>query len=224
VATTPKLSATETDFLNVVRRDRLVAVIRARAISDPLGLVGVLVERGIHCVEFTLTTGGALDAIAQSSESSAWIGAGTVLEGRQADQAIASGARFLVSPALRPDVVRAARGTGVPVVLGAFSPTEVAAGMEVGATALKLFPAQLGGPGYVKDLLGPLPGARLIPSGSIGPDDVHGFLEAGAVAVYAGSALAPGHAVESGDLEDIVRRAEAFTSRLGPPPEGARSS
>jgi 2-dehydro-3-deoxyphosphogluconate aldolase / (4S)-4-hydroxy-2-oxoglutarate aldolase len=225
VTTTSEPSPSEAQFLDVVRRDRLVAVIRARGIADPQGLIGVLLERGIRCIEFTLTTAGALDAITRTTDTNAgaWIGAGTVLRGGQAEQAIDSGARFLVSPALRPDVVRAARNTGVPVVLGAFSPTEVAAGMEV-ATALKLFPAQLGGPGYIRELLGPLPDARLIPSGSIGPDHVRGFLDAGALAVYAGSALAPGPAVESSDLEEIARRAEAFRSRLGPPPEAVRSS
>jgi 2-dehydro-3-deoxyphosphogluconate aldolase/(4S)-4-hydroxy-2-oxoglutarate aldolase len=212
-----RLSPAEEEFLDLARRDGLVAVIRAEHIADPGRLVEVLVAGGIRCIEFTLTTTGALDAVEQTADRGAMVGVGTILEEGQARDAIAAGAAFLVSPALRGGLVQPAKDAGLPVILGAFTPTEVVEGMQLGATALKLFPAHVGGPSYVKDLLGPLPGARLIPSGGIGPEDVPTFLDAGAVAVYAGSALAPANAVESGDLVEIARRAEAFTSRLRRP-------
>jgi 2-dehydro-3-deoxyphosphogluconate aldolase / (4S)-4-hydroxy-2-oxoglutarate aldolase len=220
---TPQPSEAHDRFLDILREDRLVAVIRAGSIAEPRKLAETLAGAGIRCVEFTLTTEGALDAIRVSVGSGALVGAGTLLDPDQAEAAIAAGAGFLVSPALRPDLVEVAGGSDIPLVLGAFSPTEVVDGMEAGATALKLFPAQVGGPGYVKDLLSPLPDARLIPSGRIGPDDVQGFLEAGALAVYAGSALAPASAVETGDVDEIARRAERFRTRLGPPDPAARS-
>jgi 2-dehydro-3-deoxyphosphogluconate aldolase/(4S)-4-hydroxy-2-oxoglutarate aldolase len=216
-------SETQARFLDIVRQDRLVAVIRAGSIADPRKLAAALAGAGIRCVEFTLTTEGALDAIREAVGSGALVGAGTLLDPDQAEAAIAAGAGFLVSPALRPELVEVARESDIPVVLGAFSPTEVVDGMQAGAAALKLFPAQVGGPGYVKDLLSPLPDARLIPSGGIGPDDVLGFLDAGALAVYAGSALAPAAAVESGDVDEIARRAERFRTRLGLPDPAARS-
>jgi 2-dehydro-3-deoxyphosphogluconate aldolase / (4S)-4-hydroxy-2-oxoglutarate aldolase len=202
------------DFLRILREDRLVSVIRAGSITNPTGIADALVTAGIRCVEFTLTTPGALEAITEAAKTDAIVGAGSILDRAQATDAVAAGARFLVSPALRTDLVTVAREYRIPVVLGAFTPTEVADGMDAGATALKLFPARAGEAAYVRDLLGPLPRARLIPSGGIGPDDVASFLDAGAVAVYAGSSLASPTAIESGNLHEITKRADRFRVAL----------
>lgn len=192
--------------------DRVVAVVRATRVADPVGLAKTLAEAGIRCVEFTFTIADVLQTIEAAASSEALVGAGTVLDAGQARRAIDAGARFVVSPTLEPALVEAARG--IPVFLGAFTPTEVMAAHRAGATAVKLFPARLGGPSYLRDLRGPFPSVSFVPSGGIDQSNALGFLEAGAVAVYAGSNLVPAEAVATGDHDEIARRARAFLKAL----------
>lgn len=203
------------DVYDTIRADRVVAVVRAQSVADPAGLAKTLAETGIRCVEFTFTIPRVLEAIATASASGALVGAGTVTEPGQARDAIAAGARFVVAPVLVPEIVEPCRSAAVPVFLAAFTPTEVLAAVRAGATAIKLFPAGLGGPRYLRDLRGPLPGVDLIPSGGITEDNAREFLDAGAVAVFAGSGLAPPDLVAAGDHEAIRERAERFVRALG---------
>lgn len=200
--------------LEYLREDRVIAVVRGSRVADPAGLAKTFVAKGIRCVEFTFTLPDVLSVIRAATEGDAMVGAGTVLEADQARRAIDAGARFVVTPALRVEVVAACIELGVPVMLGAFSPTEVMTAVEVGATAVKLFPAMIGGPEYVRDLLGPFPDLSLIPSGGVGPENLRSYLEAGALAVYMGASLAPPEAVESGDLREIARRADRVRTVL----------
>jgi 2-dehydro-3-deoxyphosphogluconate aldolase / (4S)-4-hydroxy-2-oxoglutarate aldolase len=198
-----------------MKADRAVAVIRAERIADPVELASAIAGAGIRCVEFTLTTPGALQALASAVDSGAVVGAGTVLDERQALEAVAAGARFVVSPAYVPELVGACREGGVPVFLGALTPTEVHAAWAAGATAVKLFPAALGGARYLQQLRGPFPDTAFIPSGGIDERSAREYLAAGAVAVYAGSSLAPAELVAAGEHEEIARRAHAFVASLG---------
>ncbi|MGH9167115.1 MAG: bifunctional 4-hydroxy-2-oxoglutarate aldolase/2-dehydro-3-deoxy-phosphogluconate aldolase [Acidimicrobiia bacterium] len=200
------------DPFQAIREDRVVAVVRTKQVADPVGLAKTLAEAGIRCVEFTFTIPDVLEAIEAASSSDALVGAGTVLDAGQASRAIEAGARFVVSPTLEPGLVEAAGD--VPVFLGAFTPTEVMAAHRAGATAVKLFPARLGGPSYLRDLRGPFPGVFFVPSGGIDQSNAREFLEAGAVAVYAGSSLAPAEAVATGDHDEVARRARAFMKAL----------
>jgi 2-dehydro-3-deoxyphosphogluconate aldolase/(4S)-4-hydroxy-2-oxoglutarate aldolase len=202
------------DVLEVIRRDRAVAVIRGGRVADPAGLAETLAGAGIRSIEFTFTIPGVLAAIEAAVESGAVIGAGTVRDERQARDAVAAGAQFVVSPACIPQVARAAQEAGVPVFLGALTPTEVDAALKAGTSAVKLFPAGLGGPRYLRDLRGPFPGADFIPSGGVTAENAGDFLEAGAIAVYAGSGLAPPDLVAAGDHAEIDRRAHAFVAAL----------
>jgi 2-dehydro-3-deoxyphosphogluconate aldolase / (4S)-4-hydroxy-2-oxoglutarate aldolase len=196
--------------------DRAVAVIRAPRIADPAELARTLAAAGIRCIEFTFTTDGVLDAIEKTATASeAVVGAGTVTTSTQARDAIAAGARFVVSPALMPEISPPCRRADIPYFLAAFTPTEVASAMAAGTEAVKLFPAGLGGPRYLTDLRGPFPGTRFVPSGGIDETNARAFLDAGAVAVFAGSKLAPAELVASGDHEEIARRAEALVRALG---------
>jgi 2-dehydro-3-deoxyphosphogluconate aldolase / (4S)-4-hydroxy-2-oxoglutarate aldolase len=202
------------DAFATMKADRAVAVIRAERIADPVELAGALAGAGIRCVEFTLTTPGAVEALASAVDSGAVVGAGTVLDERQAREAVAAGARFVVSPAFVPDLVDACREDGVPVFLGALTPTEIHDAWAAGATAVKLFPAALGGARYLEHLRGPFPHIAFIPSGGIDERNASEYLAAGAVAVYAGSSLAPAKLVAAGDHEEIARRAHAFVASL----------
>jgi 2-dehydro-3-deoxyphosphogluconate aldolase/(4S)-4-hydroxy-2-oxoglutarate aldolase len=203
------------DAFEAIVADRVVAVVRATSVADPAGLAKTLASAGIRCVEFTFTIPGVLEAIEGASTTGAVIGAGTVLQPEQARDAIAAGARFVVSPVLAPEIVRPCSDAGVPAFLAALTPTEVLSAMRAGSTAVKLFPARVGGPRYVRDLLGPLPDARLIPSGGVDESNAREFLEAGAVAVYAGTGLVLPDLVATGDHEEIGRRAERFVASLG---------
>jgi 2-dehydro-3-deoxyphosphogluconate aldolase / (4S)-4-hydroxy-2-oxoglutarate aldolase len=202
------------DVLEVIRRDRAVAVIRGERVADPAGLAETLAGAGIRSIEFTFTIPDVLAAIEAAADTGAVVGAGTVRDERQARDAVAAGAQFVVSPACVQQVARAAHEAGVPVFLGALTPTEVDAALKAGTSAVKLFPAGLGGPRYLRDLRGPFPGADFIPSGGVTAENAGDFLEAGAIAVYAGSGLAPPDLVAAGDHAEIDRRAHAFVAAL----------
>lgn len=182
--------------------------------ADPSGLAATLAGAGIRAIEFTFTIPGVLAAIEAAADSGAVVGAGTVRDERQARDALAAGAQFLVSPACVPEVARLAQEAGVPAFLGALTPTEVDTALKAGTTAVKLFPAGVGGPRYLRDLRGPFPTADFIPSGGVTEENARDFLDAGAIAVYAGSGLVPPGLVSSGDHEEIERRAQAFVAAV----------
>jgi 2-dehydro-3-deoxyphosphogluconate aldolase / (4S)-4-hydroxy-2-oxoglutarate aldolase len=203
------------DVLDAIRNDRVVAVIRGKGVADPVRLAATLAGAGIRTIEFTFSIPDVLAAIEAAAGSGALVGAGTVRDERQARDALSAGARFLVSPACVEEVAAVAREGKVPAFLGALTPTEVDAALKAGTSAIKLFPAGIGGPGYLRDLRGPFPDAAFIPSGGVTTKNVRAFLDAGALAVYAGSSLAPPELVATGDHEEIGRRAAGFVAALG---------
>jgi 2-dehydro-3-deoxyphosphogluconate aldolase/(4S)-4-hydroxy-2-oxoglutarate aldolase len=198
-------------------QDRVLAVVRAERIPDAAALCRALAAGGIRTVELTFTTPGVLDHLrAAAGEPGVDLGVGTVLTGDQAKAAIDAGATFLVTPGLRRAVADVAVAAGVPVYLGAFTPTEVAEAMDLGASAVKIFPAGRLGPAYLRDLLGPYPHARLLPSGGVSTDNAAEFLAAGASAVCAGTSVVPPAAVVAGEWDLITDRARAFAAALTP--------
>lgn len=197
--------------LATIEADRLVAVIRAPSIGDPSGLVESLLSAGIRAIEFTLTARGAMNAIRETASSGAVVGAGTVLTRTEAEAAIGAGAQFLVSPGLVPETLDAAREAEVPMIPGAFTPSEVLNALGLGAPAVKLFPARLATPAYVVDLLSVFPGLKIIPSGGINDRNARTLLDAGAVALSAGTDIAPPELVAGGaedDHKSIAARAQ----------------
>jgi 2-dehydro-3-deoxyphosphogluconate aldolase / (4S)-4-hydroxy-2-oxoglutarate aldolase len=116
----------------------------------------------------------------------------------------------VVTPAVRPRVVERTIVHGVPCICGGFTATEVAAALDTGTRLVKVFPARLGGPDHLRDLAGPFPGARFIPTGGVTAENASAYLRAGAVAVGMGSSLLPAGAVERADravVEAAARRA-----------------
>ena len=189
---------------------RLLGIVRYRAAGDIDGALGALVRGGIRLVEVTLDTPGALAAVERGRRSGWAIGVGTVVEPDQVDRCVDAGAAFVVSPGMLPDVIERAIELRVDIVPGAFTPTEVMQAHAMGARAVKVFPASLGGPGYLRALRGPLPDVSLVPTGGIAIDDVSGYLAAGAACVGLGGALAGESppATET-ELEAIGERAAA---------------
>jgi 2-dehydro-3-deoxyphosphogluconate aldolase/(4S)-4-hydroxy-2-oxoglutarate aldolase len=197
---------------------RLLGIIRYRVAGELDAVLEALIAAAVPLLEVTLDTPGALAAIERSSARGHVIGAGTVLSADDVSRSVEAGARFVVSPGLLPDVVERATLVGVDVVPGAFTPTEILRARSLGATAVKLFPAGVGGPPYVRSLLAPLPDVRLVPTGGVDLGDVAAYLEAGASCVGLGSALV-GAAPPSGDeeLARIAGRARAAVAAAARP-------
>ncbi|NVM99509.1 bifunctional 4-hydroxy-2-oxoglutarate aldolase/2-dehydro-3-deoxy-phosphogluconate aldolase [Arthrobacter sp. SDTb3-6] len=206
------------ELVSRLEADRTLAVVRAPEIADAAELCRALVAGGITGVELTYTTPGLLEHVARAAgtaaDHGAVVGVGTVMTADQARAAIDAGAAFLVTPGIRPEVASVAAAAGVPFALGAMTPTEVAMALDLGSAVVKIFPARTLGAAYLKDLQGPYPGVKLLPSGGISAGNAGEFLAAGALAVCCGTAVVPPDVVAAGDWTDITARASAFTGAL----------
>jgi len=200
--------------IDIIGDDRAMALIRASVIPDAAALAETLVAGGIHAIEFTYTTPDVESHITRARTTDAVIGAGSVLTTAQARSALDAGAQFLVTPGLSPAVAEVAAEAGVPMMMGAFTPSEVMQALGYGVWAVKVFPAQTAGPEHFAHLLGPLPSSHLIASGGIEAENAGSFLDAGAYAVTAGSSVVPAEALAESDWQDIRRRAAEFTAAL----------
>ncbi len=188
---------------------RVVAILRGRRAERLDDVIAVLVDAGIRSVEVTLNTPGALDAIRRAVrryEPEVAVGAGTVRTVGDLEAAVEAGAGFLVSPHTDPALGARARKLDVPYLPGALTPTEIVAAWAAGASAVKLFPARLGGPRYLRDLREPLHDIPIVPTGGVSAENVADWLAAGAVAVGVGGTLI-GDALDGGDLAAFAARA-----------------
>ncbi|NJQ00716.1 bifunctional 4-hydroxy-2-oxoglutarate aldolase/2-dehydro-3-deoxy-phosphogluconate aldolase [Streptomyces sp. PLAI1-29] len=202
-------------------RTRVVAVLRAGSTEHLLPVAETLVDAGLVCLELTLTTPGAVEALPRlraALGTAAELGVGSVRSATEARRCLGAGADFVVSPHLRADVLAEARAAGVPVYPGGLTPTELAAAWDAGATAVKLFPASTVGPAHLRACTDPFPGLRVMPTGGIGVDETGTWIRAGALAVGLGGALT-GDALAGGDLRALAgraRRALAAAAEAGP--------
>ena len=201
-------------MIDLLRADRALTVVRAPRIPDAVELCHALAAGGLRTVELTFTTPGVLDHVAKAAAAGIPLGVGTVMTAEQARSAIDAGARFLVTPGLRPEVAKVATDAGVPIFLGAFTPTEVAMAVDLGSAAVKIFPAGRLGPKYLSDLHGPYPDVELLPSGGVSADNAADYLAAGALAVCAGTSVVPPDVVAAGAWSEITERAAAFAAAL----------
>lgn len=182
---------TKQEILEQLRSFGVLGIIRVQTSRDLIRIAEALHEGGLKCVEITMTTPGALRAIEESREKlpDVLMGAGTVLDAVTAREAILAGAEFLVTPTVKPEVVEVAHRYGVPVIPGAMTPTEILACWEAGADMVKVFPASVLGPGYIKAVRDPLPQIPLVPTGGITADNAGDFIRAGAVMLCTGGQL-----------------------------------
>lgn len=196
---------------------RILAIVRYRAATDLDAVLDAARAGGVELLEVTADTPGALAAVDRQAARGRPIGLGTILLPAQVEEASRAGAAFVVSPGVIPEVLAAAREHGLPTLAGALTPTEILAAVRLGADAVKLFPAALGGPAYLRTLRAPLPEIAFVPTGGIGPDDVAAYLEAGAACVGLGSSLVGSSPpLSDGDLAAIERRAEAAVRLAAP--------
>jgi 2-dehydro-3-deoxyphosphogluconate aldolase/(4S)-4-hydroxy-2-oxoglutarate aldolase len=188
--------------------DRIVAVLRAPEMRGTRSIVEALVECGIRCVEFTWTIADVLSHVETAIQvDGAVVGVGTVLHAQQVIDAEKAGARFIVTPSVRPAVAQAARDRNIPFVLGAWTPSEVAHAIDLEASAVKIFPAEIGGPALLKALRGPFDRTDFIPSGGVTTENAGEWLMAGARAISVGSLIIPRISLEQGNVTEIETRA-----------------
>ena len=196
----------------------VIAVVRLPESAGLRGVAAALAAGGVTAVEITLTTPGALEAIAGLASDpelkGCLIGAGTVLDVKAARDVVARGARFVVSPAFDRFVVRYCRDHHVPCLPGAFSPTELLEAWRAGATAVKLFPASSVGSRYLQEVLAPLPFLRVVPSGGVTRENAGEWIQAGAAAVSVGGALVTAALVREAAWPELTRRARALVDAV----------
>lgn len=195
----------------------LVAIIRASSSEQLVSVARALYEGGVDVIEVTFTTPGAaevISAVKKELGKHVLLGAGTVLDSETARIAILAGAEFLVSPTVNLDVIKLALRYDKGIMPGAYTPTEVLTAWEAGADIVKLFPADIGGPAYLKAIKGPLPQIRIMPTGGVNLQTLRDFVKAGACAVGLGSQLVEKDAVERGDYDRIRSLASQYVEAM----------
>ncbi len=205
------------EILSQIYRTGIVPVVRAESAEQAERITEAVRAGGINVIEITMTVPGALKVIEKLAQKfvgqeDVIIGAGSVLDSESARNVILAGAQFVVGPALDVEMVKVANRYQKPVVPGAMTPTEVVKAMEAGADVVKIFPATLFGPKIIKAIKGPLPQARLLPTGGVNHDNVKSWIEAGSYAVGAGSAIVKG--AEKGDYDEVKKSAARFVELI----------
>jgi len=206
--------------LAAILAEKVIAVIRMTDAARIFDVIEAPRKGGVKLLEITMTVPGALDIIqklAVSKPAGVLIGAGTVLDADTAAAAIWSGADFVVSPLADPGMIAACRTHETLVAPGAFTPAEIVAAWDRGADLVKVFPATSLGPQYFRDLRGPFPQLRLMPTGGVSIENARAFIEAGASAVGIGTALVDKKAVAAGEWDVLSERARRLVESLRSP-------
>ena len=199
-------------WLGLLKQHKVIAVIRSPQESLGLKMAQAVAAGGISLIEITWNSQNPGDLITKlrSQLPDCTIGAGTILNPSQLDEAIASQAQFIFSPHTNPLLIQGAISAGVPMVPGALSPTEIVTAWQAGASCVKVFPSQaVGGANYIKSLQGPLGQIPLIPTGGITLTNASEFLAAGAIAVGLSSKLFPRELIATGDWQGITKLAKS---------------
>jgi 2-dehydro-3-deoxyphosphogluconate aldolase / (4S)-4-hydroxy-2-oxoglutarate aldolase len=195
----------------------VVAVIRMKDPARLRAVVDALMQGGVRALEVTMTVPNAVGLIrelAPTLPDGFLLGAGTVVDGDTARAVIDAGAQFVVGPVLRPDVIRVCHERDVAAMPGCFSPTEILAAHDLGADIVKVFPATMLGPQFIKDVRAPLPQVKLMPTGGVTLDNAGDWIRAGAVAVGIGSALVDAKAIDAGRLDVITSNAQRVVASV----------
>lgn len=203
--------------LQAIQDTGLLAVLRGPSKEVTLRMVDALREGGVIGIEITYTTPNApevVQALADRFGDDLILGMGTLTEPHQAQEAVEAGATFLVSPHCEQELAQSMTATGVPVMMGALTPAEVALSYKLGSDVVKLFPGMVGGPSYMKTLKGPYPNIPMMPTGGVTKDNAKDWFAAGAVAVGAGSTLCPTHLAVDGKFSEITAIAKDFMTAI----------
>lgn len=211
------IPATRSQIAAELEAAGVVAVIR---IADPSKLgdvVSALIEGGVRALEVTMTVPGAVELIRRTAPTlpdGFLLGAGTVTDAETVARVVDAGAKYIVSPVYRRSVVEAAQARQVASLPGCFSPTEILEAWEAGADIVKVFPATTLGPGYLKDLRGPMPHVKLMPTGGVTLDNAGEWIKAGAVAVGVGTSLLDAAAIAANNFPAIADNARRIVANV----------
>jgi 2-dehydro-3-deoxyphosphogluconate aldolase / (4S)-4-hydroxy-2-oxoglutarate aldolase len=198
--------------LEQILETKVVAVIRLEDYTRAVDVARALAEGGVTVMEFTLTGRGAIEAVSATRKAlgeAVCVGVGTVLTSEDAEAAIDAGAQFAVTPAVRREVIQTCVKRNTLILCGGLTPTELLEAHEAGSELVKVFPAQLGGPKFIKDVLAPMPFLKLVPTGGVSPENAREYLAAGAVAVGIGGNLVSNKLVAAGAFDQITASAKA---------------
>lgn len=205
------------EIVNDIAASGVVAVIRLQQADHVRAVIDALMEGGVRALELTLTVPGAvrlIEQIAPTLPKEFLLGAGTVLDAETARHVILAGAKFVVGPVFRRDVITMAHRYDVAVMPGCFTPTEILDAWEGGADVIKVFPATALGPGFFKDVRGPLPQVRMMPTGGVSKENAGDWIKAGAVAIGVGTALVDAAAVKERRFDAITKNAVHFITAV----------
>lgn len=195
----------------------VVAIMRANSPDQLLGAARAVLEGGVCAIEVTMTTPGALDVIREATRQfgkEVLFGVGSVLDGETARMAILAGAQFVVCPTFKPATIEVCKRYSIPVVPGAYTPTEILTAWEAGADAVKVFPASVGGPAYLKAIKAPLPQVSLSAVGGVNLDTTADFIRSGADFVGVGGELVSQKLLDACDFAEITQRARGFSEQV----------
>lgn len=194
----------------------VVAVIRAESKEEGMKIIEAVKKGGIKALEITMTVPGAVDIIKELTQlykdEDVIIGAGTVLDPETARACILAGAKYIVSSSLNLDTVKLCNRYRIPIMPGIMTPAEALTALEAGVEVLKVFPGNAFGPSIIKAFKGPMPQGNYMPTGGVSLDNVHEWIEAGAVAVGTGSVLTKG--AKTGDYELVTETAKKFVDAV----------
>jgi 2-dehydro-3-deoxyphosphogluconate aldolase/(4S)-4-hydroxy-2-oxoglutarate aldolase len=207
----------KTEKLDLIRETGVIAIMRAQSSAQLITAADAIKAGGVRVIEVTMTTPGALDVISQATQrygDEVLFGAGSVLDPETARAAILAGAGFIVAPTLKISVIELCHRYSIPVMPGIYTPTEALTAWEAGAEMVKLFPASFGGPALIKAIRAPLPQLDIVPVGGVNLNTAAEFIRAGAAALGVGSSLVNQTLLETGDMEELTRRAKGFIEEV----------
>jgi len=192
----------------------LIPIVRTPSSEGAFRAAEAILSGGIGIAEITMTVPDAfkvMERVAKSFGDQVLLGAGTVLDAKTCEAALAAGAEFIVTPSMELDVIEMARRHNKACIIGALSPTEVLAAWRAGASMVKIFPCgPVGGPNYIKALKGPFPNIDYVPTGGVTLETTPDFIRAGAAAVAVGGELVDVKALQAGNVDAIIAKARKF--------------
>jgi 2-dehydro-3-deoxyphosphogluconate aldolase/(4S)-4-hydroxy-2-oxoglutarate aldolase len=206
------------ETIDFIEKHKAIVVLRLPEADVYPDVERALVNGGINIVEITMSTPGALDLIEKSRTAGTTdrlIGVGTVMDPDTARRAIDAGAQFVVSPVVHEKIIELCNDAGVPVMPGAFTPTEIQHAWDLGADIVKVFPAGVLGPEFFRAVLAPMPYLKLMPTGGVSLSNATDWLNAGACAVGLGSSLINNESIENQDFAKIQKNAEQLRRIIG---------
>jgi len=217
------MSPSASDINAAIREIGIVAIMRAKSSEQLLVAADAVKAGGVNAIEVTMTTPNALDVIEKATSrygDEVIFGVGSVLDPETARSAILAGAQFVVCPTLNLETIKICKRYSVPVVPGAYTPTEIITAWQAGADMVKVFPASVGGPPYIKAIRGPLPQVKLVPVGGVNLNTTADFIRAGAEIVGVGGSLINQKLLEAKEFDKISESARQYREEVRKGREG----